>query len=260
MAIALKLSDDLVEMAKPHAAAEHRSVPKQIEYWARLDQRCHILCPPGKPEHVSRKTMGRTILVYLFLLSLYGCSEQSSSSIAGAIRLSDGDSSQLFVMPDGLKVEQRTQSLLFFRVAYPGMSARAPEGRPQDDEIAVWISQGSHIGRGDALVKQAAEKIDPLRPGQFYRDGKEGEFEIYRGMLDKTTSLPQSTIYVFRDSDGELVAVEDSGSWSRAYNVSRKIGPRLHVRYNIAKSLGHDFVEIDKVVKAFILKHAASGA
>lgn len=36
MSIALKLSDDLVEMAKPHAAAEHRSVPKQIEYWARL--------------------------------------------------------------------------------------------------------------------------------------------------------------------------------------------------------------------------------
>ncbi|WP_317202489.1 TA system antitoxin ParD family protein [Janthinobacterium sp.] len=36
MSIALKLSDELVEMAKLHAAAEHRSVPKQIEYWARL--------------------------------------------------------------------------------------------------------------------------------------------------------------------------------------------------------------------------------
>jgi hypothetical protein len=36
MAIALKLSDELIEIAKPHAAAEHRSVPKQIEYWARL--------------------------------------------------------------------------------------------------------------------------------------------------------------------------------------------------------------------------------
>ncbi len=36
MSIAMKLSDELVEMAKPHAAAEHRSVPKQIEYWARL--------------------------------------------------------------------------------------------------------------------------------------------------------------------------------------------------------------------------------
>lgn len=36
MAIALKLSDDLINLAKPHAIAEHRSVPKQIEYWARL--------------------------------------------------------------------------------------------------------------------------------------------------------------------------------------------------------------------------------
>jgi len=36
MAVALKLSDELVDLAKPHAAAEHRSVPKQIEYWARL--------------------------------------------------------------------------------------------------------------------------------------------------------------------------------------------------------------------------------
>lgn len=36
MAVALKLSDDLIEDAKPYAAAEHRSVPKQIEYWARI--------------------------------------------------------------------------------------------------------------------------------------------------------------------------------------------------------------------------------
>lgn len=36
MAVAIKLSDELVEDAKPHAAAEHRSVPKQIEYWARI--------------------------------------------------------------------------------------------------------------------------------------------------------------------------------------------------------------------------------
>lgn len=36
MAVALKLSDELVELAKPQAAAQHRSIPKQIEYWARL--------------------------------------------------------------------------------------------------------------------------------------------------------------------------------------------------------------------------------
>jgi hypothetical protein len=33
---ALKLSDELIDLAKPYAVAEHRSVAKQIEYWARL--------------------------------------------------------------------------------------------------------------------------------------------------------------------------------------------------------------------------------
>jgi hypothetical protein len=36
MAITLKLSDELIDLAKPYAVAEHRSIPKQIEYWARL--------------------------------------------------------------------------------------------------------------------------------------------------------------------------------------------------------------------------------
>jgi len=36
MATTLKLSDELIELAKPHAISEHRSVSKQIEHWARL--------------------------------------------------------------------------------------------------------------------------------------------------------------------------------------------------------------------------------
>ena len=36
MAVALKLSDALVEDAKVVGAAEHRSVPKQIEYWSQI--------------------------------------------------------------------------------------------------------------------------------------------------------------------------------------------------------------------------------
>lgn len=38
MATALKLSDELIDLAKLQAAVKHRSVPKQIEYWARLDK------------------------------------------------------------------------------------------------------------------------------------------------------------------------------------------------------------------------------
>jgi len=36
MSIAIKLSDVLIQEAKPYAQAMHRSVPQQIEYWARL--------------------------------------------------------------------------------------------------------------------------------------------------------------------------------------------------------------------------------
>ena len=36
MAVGLKLSDELIEIAKPPAAAKHRPVPEQIEYWVRL--------------------------------------------------------------------------------------------------------------------------------------------------------------------------------------------------------------------------------
>ena len=36
MAINVKLSENLVEQAKAHALIQHRSVPKQIEYWSQI--------------------------------------------------------------------------------------------------------------------------------------------------------------------------------------------------------------------------------
>ena len=36
MAINVKLPETLVESAKRYAAIEHRSVPKQIEYWSQI--------------------------------------------------------------------------------------------------------------------------------------------------------------------------------------------------------------------------------
>ena len=55
MAVAMKLSDDLVEDAKTVAAAEHRSVPKQIEYWARIGKA--VLDNPDMPLRLSQDTM-----------------------------------------------------------------------------------------------------------------------------------------------------------------------------------------------------------
>ena len=36
MAINVKLSERLVVQAKTHARIQHRSVPKQIEYWSQI--------------------------------------------------------------------------------------------------------------------------------------------------------------------------------------------------------------------------------
>ena len=55
MAVALKLSNELIEAAKPHAAEEHRSVPKQIEYWARIGKA--VLENPDLPLQFIKDTL-----------------------------------------------------------------------------------------------------------------------------------------------------------------------------------------------------------
>ena len=54
MAVALKLSDELVQDAKAVAAAEHRSVPEQIEYWARIGKA--VLENPELPPRLIQDT------------------------------------------------------------------------------------------------------------------------------------------------------------------------------------------------------------
>jgi len=38
MATSVRLDDDFVTQARVHAVAESRSLPKQIEYWAKIGQ------------------------------------------------------------------------------------------------------------------------------------------------------------------------------------------------------------------------------
>ena len=38
MATSVRLDDDFVTIARVHAEAESRSLPKQIEYWAKIGQ------------------------------------------------------------------------------------------------------------------------------------------------------------------------------------------------------------------------------
>lgn len=203
--------------------------------------------------------MGRIIFLCILMMSLYACSEHPPPNKTGEFKLYDGESTQLFSMPKELKIEQQAQWRLYFVLGSPSMIGRDPQRVPQGDEISVWISLEDRIGSTESLVKSAAKKIDLSRPGQVYRDGKQGEFEVFRGDLDKISLRPQEVTYVFRDDSGELVGIEDPGSWSHAYSVRRKIGTKIHVRYLIAKPIGRNFRKIDETVKDFILKHANGG-
>jgi ParD-like antitoxin of type II bacterial toxin-antitoxin system len=55
MPVTVKLSDELVKDAEPYAAAEHRSVSKQIEYWARIGKA--VLDNPELPLRFIQDTM-----------------------------------------------------------------------------------------------------------------------------------------------------------------------------------------------------------
>lgn len=55
MPITVQLSDELVNDAKPYAAAEQRSVSKQIEYWARIGKA--VLENPELPFRFIQDTM-----------------------------------------------------------------------------------------------------------------------------------------------------------------------------------------------------------
>lgn len=55
MASSVRLDDDFVSYAKIHAQAENRSVPKQIEYWAKIGQ--IMIENPDLPYDFVRETL-----------------------------------------------------------------------------------------------------------------------------------------------------------------------------------------------------------
>lgn len=54
MTTKVKISDQLAELAKPYAVAEYRSVPEQIEFWARLGKAAEE--NPELPIHFIKNT------------------------------------------------------------------------------------------------------------------------------------------------------------------------------------------------------------
>ncbi len=69
MATSVRLDDDFVTLAKVHAEAESRSVPKQIEYWAKIGQ--IMIDNPDLPYEFVRESLLATEEVKQGLMKRY---------------------------------------------------------------------------------------------------------------------------------------------------------------------------------------------
>ncbi len=69
MATSVRLDDDFVTLAKVHAEAESRSVPKQIEYWAKIGQ--IMIDNPDLPYEFVRESLHATEEVKQGLMKRY---------------------------------------------------------------------------------------------------------------------------------------------------------------------------------------------
>lgn len=69
MATSVRMSDEFVAHAKIHAEAESRSVPKQIEYWAKIGQM--MIDNPDLPYKFVREAMLSTEEVKQGMVNCY---------------------------------------------------------------------------------------------------------------------------------------------------------------------------------------------
>jgi hypothetical protein len=198
------------------------------------------------------------IAIFAFVWSFYltGCRDKNINTM-DTIELRNGTLRAAFVMPAAYRVERGDPDyLMAFVCEYPSMQPRDPNGIPQDDEIAIFITLlKDSQSKPEYMVGHAADHFNSKRPGQVYRAGKQGPYDLYRSELGNQIPPTEVITYVFRAKDGALVGVKDPGSWSVKYEIDRKIGADLHVRYLISKPIGSDFIKIDEVATAFINAH-----
>ena len=192
--------------------------------------------------------------LFTLCVCLVSCSEQQEiQNTMNEFNLANGSLRATFTLPNSYRTKRGTEGLLIFRCKYPGMGPLDPDGDPQQDDLNIYITLMDRPSRIERMVAEAGSQFNPERPGQNYRVGMQGPYELYRNVTGYGKDSQQVvTTYVFKANDGELVGVEDPGSWAANYTAHRKIGVALKIQYQISKPIGQDFVKIDEVVVAFI--------
>lgn len=183
-----------------------------------------------------------------------GCSEPKNMNRIESIVLSDGEATATLELPATYTVKKFSSSGAQFDCQYPSMRPTVDKAAVSDMTVNILLG---HLRKNLAdLINEEAKSdhFDPNRPGAAYRNGKNGEYQVF--LRGDPVSDPKgfNTYYLFKAKDGQWVQVEWS-AWSEIYTAERQIDSDISIKYWFLKSKGADFIHIDGVVLGFVKEH-----
>jgi hypothetical protein len=198
----------------------------------------------------------RVFSSYLAIFILMGTAffNQAKAETMHEVQLKNGENKVTFSLPSEYRANANSESLMILHCRYPGMEARNADKGPQPDSITIYVEVSEKKAATNSLVANAAESYDPRYPGKDVLVGTKGAFKIYRAFLGQDANSPIVETFVFKAADGALVGVDNVEKLT-AFTANRKLGPNLHIKYLIAKPIGTDFIQIDKLVTNFVRTH-----
>jgi len=126
--------------------------------------------------------------------------------------------------------------------------------------------QPSRIGRHSVRVLVLAAPSSRAESrrliAQPYRlSGKQGPFNVYEATLPNANGVQggRATTYATTDTQGRLLTVNDPGSWSKSFSVSRTLSTGVELEYQFSKELGLEaFPSVDRMVLAALASMEAA--
>lgn len=177
------------------------------------------------------------------------------------IDLSDGATNEAerkeasFAVPEKFKPRVSESGFAFY-FKFPDGSPYSGNDFPlPPDQIRVVVRHHARLeaSRSNYVLQHMQPKDGPLFATPWFVERKDG-LEIYQYKINKTAI---GTYFNFIAKDGSNILVDDSGDWSRDYEIDRQFRPHIELTYLVPKPIIRDskhFIEYASAVDDSVLK------
>lgn len=139
---------------------------------------------------------------------------------------------------------------LMLRCLYPQLTFESAYCKKQPDMIDLHVTLTKAQCPAEMLESGAVLIGEPSYIASTSQTQTIGPFRVYQESRVQNGLMNSVVTYVFEAEDGELVSVEDLGQTLDRYQVTRRIGKYLQLRYALNKVLGDDFIQTDALTAA----------